>query len=257
MKIFISHATNDKVTIALPLYTQLQIHNLNPWIDKKDIKYSSSLFHSINRGLAESLYAVVIISPSFIASDWTNKELEAIHNRHVEKKISHLFLVYHQIERDSVVDIYPLLCDNFAFDSMDGVEYIAQKIQSSIKTKQEIRDFVRAKQEGREYIVSNQNELPRLDESFYFMMNIQREVKRVEEPFLIETIKRLTSIEKEKMIQLLVKDLIQNDESYARLYEDVIRRIPHRGGDEDVFVDLSLIGDDVLVGVLESSLKFE
>jgi len=68
MKIFISHATNDKATIALPLYAQLQIQNLNPWIDKKEIKHSSSLFHSINRGLAESLYAVVIISPSFISS---------------------------------------------------------------------------------------------------------------------------------------------------------------------------------------------
>jgi len=183
---------------------------------------------------------------------WTNKELEAIHNRHVEQKISHLFLIYHEIQRDSVVDIYPLLSDNFAFDSSDGVEYIAQRIQSSIETKQELRDFIRAKQEGKEYVVSNQNELPKLDESFYFMMNIQREVKKVEEPFLTETIRRLTSIEKEKMIQLLVKDLIQNDESYARLHEDVVRRIPHRGGDKEVFIDLSLIGDDVLVGGLES-----
>jgi len=44
--------------------------------------------------------------------------------------------------------------------------------------------------------------------------------------------------------------LIQNSERYARLYEDVVRRIPHRGADGEVFVDLSLIGDDVLVGLL-------
>jgi len=257
MKIFISHSSNDKSTIALPLYTQLQTHNLNPWMDKEDIEHSSSLFNAINRGLAESIYAVVIISPSFIESDWTNKELEAIYNRHVEKKISHLFLIYHEIERDSVVDIYPLLCDNLAFHSREGVKYIAQKIRNSIETKDEIRDFVRAKQEGREYVVSNQNELPRLDESFYFMMNLQHEMERVEEPFLTETIKRLTSIEKEKMIQLLVKDLIQNSERYARLYEDVVRRIPHRGGDGEVFVDLSLIGDDVLVNFLDEGLRYD
>lgn len=251
VKIFISHAKKDKATIALPLYTQLRTHNLNPWIDKKDIEHSSSLFHAINKGLAESLYAVVIISPSFINSNWTNKELEAIHNRYVEKRISHLFVIYHEIERSSVVDIYPLLSDNLAFDSQDGVDYIAKRIRSSIETKDELREFVKAKQEGREYVVSNENELPRLDESFYFMMNLQHGMERVEEPFLAETIKRLTSIEKEKMIQLLVKDLIQNDESYARLYEDVVRRIPHRGRDEEVFVDLNLIGDDVLVSLLE------
>ena len=106
-------------------------------------------------------------------------------------------------------------------------------------------------------MVSNQNELPRLDESFYFMMNLQHGMERVEEPFLAETIKRLTSIEKEKMIQLLVKDLIQNSERYARLYEDVVRRIPHRGGDGEVFVDLSLIGDDVLVNFLDEGLRYD
>jgi hypothetical protein len=37
MRIFISHATKEKPTIALPLYTQLKIHKLNPWIDQEDI----------------------------------------------------------------------------------------------------------------------------------------------------------------------------------------------------------------------------
>jgi len=55
-KIFISHATTDKSTIVLPLYSKLKTYKLNPWIDKEEIKESDSIFRAINRGLANSLF---------------------------------------------------------------------------------------------------------------------------------------------------------------------------------------------------------
>lgn len=246
--IFISHTTTDKPTIALPLYTQLKTHNLTPWIDKENIQQSDSLFRAINSGLSNASYAVAIISSSFMQSEWTNRELESIFNLMVEKKIVRLFVIYHQIPRKTVVKTYPLLADNLAFDSGDGVEYIAKKISAIVLTKSELKTLM----EGREYNTANLENLPTVEESFYMIMNLQYEVEKVDNPFLEETVKRLSSKEREDMLRLLAQTLIQENSRYAKLYSDVKQRIPHRGSDDDVLVDLSLIGDDVLVGLLES-----
>ncbi|NOZ91431.1 MAG: SUMF1/EgtB/PvdO family nonheme iron enzyme [Epsilonproteobacteria bacterium] len=138
--VFISHATKDKITIALPLYNQLQIHQLDPWIDKEDIKQGDSLFKAINDGLANSSYAIVIISPHFIKSEWTNKELETIFNLLVEKKIINIFLIYHKIDREILIQKYPLLTDTLAFNSEDGIEYIANRISDIIYNKEKIEN---------------------------------------------------------------------------------------------------------------------
>ena len=106
--------------------------------------------------------------------------------------------------------------------------------------------------EGREYNTANIENLPTVEESFYMIMNLQYEVKKVDNPFLEETVKRLSSKEKEDMLRLLAQTLIQENRRYAKLYSDVKQRIPHRGSDDGVLVDLSLIGDDVLVGLLNN-----
>lgn len=247
-KIFISHATTDKTTIALPLYTQLKTHKLNPWIDKEDIQQSDSLFKAINSGLANASYAVAVISSSFMQNEWTNIELGNIFNLMVEKKIVRLFVIYHEIARGAVVDTYPLLADNLAFDSSDGVEYIAKQINAIVLTKNELRTLI----EGKEYSTEKLENLPTVEESFYMIMNLKYEVEKVDNPFLEETVKRLSAKEREDMLRLLAQTLIQENRRYAKLYSDVKERIPHRGVYDDVLLDLSLIGDDVLVGLLES-----
>jgi len=246
-KIFISHATTDKSTIVLPLYSKLKTYKLNPWIDKEEIKQSDSIFRAINRGLANSSYAVAVISPAFIKNEWTNRELESIYNLMVEKKIIRLFMVYHKIQRELITDTYPLLADNLAFDSSDGVEYIAKQISSIILTKSELNNLI----EGKDYETSSLENLPTAEESFYMIMNIQYEVEKVNNPFLEEMVKRLSTKEREDMIRLLAQTLIQESSRYAKLYSDIKERMPYRGGDEEVLVDFGLIGDDVLVGLLE------
>ena len=250
--IFISHATKDKPTIVLPLYTQLKTHKLNPWIDKEDIRHSDSLFEAINRGLRDSLYAVAIISPSFVGNSWTNAELQAIFGLMNEKRIIRLFIVYHEIDRDELIEKYPLLVDNLAFDSSEGVEAIAKQISSIILTKNQLKSFVYSQKSD----IPKEPSDPTLQESFYFVMNMQYEVQEVENSFLSEFVKRLTDKEKEQLVKLVTKDLILNSDKHAKLYEEVVLRIPHRGSD-DVGLDLSLIEDYVLVAILAKSLELE
>ena len=77
-QIFISHSSKEKEQLALPLYNFLESYNLNPWIDKKNMKGSDSLFVEINNGIKESDSYVVILSSAFVKSNWTIKEFSAI-----------------------------------------------------------------------------------------------------------------------------------------------------------------------------------
>ena len=185
--IFISHATTDKPTIALSLYTQLKTNNLTPWIDKEKMQQSDSLFRTINSGLSNASYAVAIISPSFIQSEWTNRELESIFNLMVDKKIVRLFVIYHQMPRETVVKTYPLLVNTLAFNNSDGVEYIAKRMSAIILTKSKLKTLI----EGRAYNTANLENLFTVEESLYIIMNLQYELEKVKTPFLEETVKRL------------------------------------------------------------------
>lgn len=265
--IFISHATTDKNAIAIPLYEYLKKYNLNPWIDKEGVEYGDSIFNVINRALNNSEYAIVIISPAFVQNEWTNKELESIFTLAREKKIKQLFVVYHNIKREVVIEKYPLISDIRAFDSSEGAEYIAKKIAKIVLSKQELNALIN----GQKYNINIVDNLPTIEESFYIIKNLEPQVKEVKNPFLEETIKRLSKQEKEDMLRLLAFNIIQEDNQYAKLYEQIIERIPHRGSRENEIslriipyqvditdggkeneINLSLINKKVLTSLLET-----
>ena len=62
--VFISHAHEDKTSLAAPLATELQTRNLRVWYDEFTLKVGDSLRRSIDRGLARSRFGIVILSPS-------------------------------------------------------------------------------------------------------------------------------------------------------------------------------------------------
>src|SRR5437867_11556144 len=63
--VFISHASEDKEEIAHPLAEALTNGGFAVWYDKFTLKLGDSLRASINRGLAESRFGVVILSKHF------------------------------------------------------------------------------------------------------------------------------------------------------------------------------------------------
>ena len=64
--VFISHATEDKEAIARPLADALRDGGLRVWYDEFSLTLGDSLRQSIDRGLARSLFGVVVVSPSFL-----------------------------------------------------------------------------------------------------------------------------------------------------------------------------------------------
>jgi hypothetical protein len=75
--VFISHASEDKADIVLPLTRALNDAAISYWLDASEIGWGDSIFRKINDGLSSSKYALVLISDAFMQKHWTEAELEA------------------------------------------------------------------------------------------------------------------------------------------------------------------------------------
>ena len=79
--VFISHAWEDKETIARPLAKALEAKGLKVWFDEFTLTVGDRLRRSIDRGLAGCRYGIVILSPHFFAKEWPQKELDGLVQR--------------------------------------------------------------------------------------------------------------------------------------------------------------------------------
>ena len=81
--VFICHASEDKKIVVEPLVSALESAGVSVWYDKANIGWGDSLTGKINEGLASSKYVMVIISTSFVAKNWPQKELNSALNREI------------------------------------------------------------------------------------------------------------------------------------------------------------------------------
>jgi len=66
MRLFISHASEDKKDFVEPLAEALrQVYDV--WYDKYVLRLGDSLLRKINEGLASCDFGVVVLSPHFFA----------------------------------------------------------------------------------------------------------------------------------------------------------------------------------------------
>ncbi len=115
---FISHASEDKNSIAEPLAIKLKDMGVNVWYDKFTLKLGDSLRESIDFGLAHSKYGIVILSEVYFKKFWTNKELNGLFERQESgKKI--ILPIWHKISKDIVNQYSPILADMVALKSSD------------------------------------------------------------------------------------------------------------------------------------------
>ena len=75
--VFISHASEDKDSFVRPLAMELSRLGLRVWFDEFSLDIGDSISASIDKGLAESKFGLVVISPSFISKPWPRRELAA------------------------------------------------------------------------------------------------------------------------------------------------------------------------------------
>jgi hypothetical protein len=77
MRIFISHATEDKANFVRPLAEALKQH-FDIWYDEYELTVGDSLVKKINEGLSACDYGVVVLSSSFFQKKWPQAELDGL-----------------------------------------------------------------------------------------------------------------------------------------------------------------------------------
>lgn len=126
MKIFISHASEDKAAIARPLAEALRERRMDVWFDEYSLKPGDSLRASIEEGLASCDYGIVVLSPSFFAKKWPQSELNGLFSRDLATDRRFLFPVWHDVEVSDVLAVSPMLADRVAVSSTRGAGEIAK-----------------------------------------------------------------------------------------------------------------------------------
>lgn len=113
---FISHAAEDKDAFVRPLAVALQSLGAGIWYDDFSLRLGDSLSKSIDRGLGQSRYGIVVLSRAFIGKAWPDYELRGLIAREIASGRVILPL-WHGVTRDDVLRFSPTLADKLALNT--------------------------------------------------------------------------------------------------------------------------------------------
>jgi hypothetical protein len=125
--VFISHASEDKLSFAAPLAEALKSRGLKVWFDSFTLTVGDSLRRSIDRGLAQSRFGVVVLSEAFFQKHWPQLELDGLVAREAAG-VKVILPVWHGIDEHRVRFHSPLLADRLAVSSSRGLEHVVSEL---------------------------------------------------------------------------------------------------------------------------------
>ena len=130
---FISHASEDKQEFVRPLAEKLTELGLKIWYDEFELKVGDSLRGSIDRGLVNSRYGIVVLSKDFFSKNWPQYELDGLTAREIDgRKV--ILPIWYGISKKDVLGYSPPLADKIAIDSSkETIAEIAAELKEEIE----------------------------------------------------------------------------------------------------------------------------
>lgn len=130
--VFISHASEDKASVADPLTEALLAENLLVWYDTMELRVGDSLRASIEKGLRESKFGVIILSPAFFGKHWPTLELNALAQKEVNgEKV--ILPVWYNVTIEDVRSESLLLADRVAANWSSGIDSVVASLLAAIQ----------------------------------------------------------------------------------------------------------------------------
>ncbi|HVT11804.1 MAG TPA: toll/interleukin-1 receptor domain-containing protein [Fimbriimonadaceae bacterium] len=126
--VFISHASEDKPQVVRPLTEALRASGVRVWLDEINIEWGESLNSAIDAGLARSRYGIVVLSPTFFAKSWPQRELDGLVQRQVGEGRIVILPIYHEVSNEDVRSFSPTLAAALALNWSDGIAAIVAKL---------------------------------------------------------------------------------------------------------------------------------
>ncbi|MGC4038411.1 MAG: toll/interleukin-1 receptor domain-containing protein [Chitinophagaceae bacterium] len=115
-----------------PFVTALRAEGLSVWYDEKELKIGDSLRRSIDNGLKNSKYGIVVLSENFFKKQWTQKELDGLFAKEINGG-NIILPIWHKISKNEVLAYSPMIADLKALNtSAFSYEELAKDISSVI-----------------------------------------------------------------------------------------------------------------------------
>ena len=108
--VFISHASEDKEDFVRSLAEGLKDRGLRVWFDETSLTVGDSLRESIDRGLSQSRFGIVVLSPHFFSKQWPQNELNGLATREAGG-LKIILPVWHNITLEKIREASPILAD--------------------------------------------------------------------------------------------------------------------------------------------------
>ena len=126
--VFISHAGEDKAAVARPLAEALSALGWDVWLDELRLTVGDSLSRQIDSALARSRFGVVVLSPSFFAKEWPQRELSGLAARELASGAKVILPVWHEVDHAHIAERSPTLADRLGARTTTGIEKVAQDL---------------------------------------------------------------------------------------------------------------------------------
>lgn len=114
---FISHAHEDKETLVRPLAEKLRELGFSVWYDEFKLRVGDSLRRSIDKGLANSKFGIVVLSADFFAKNWPQYELDGLVAKETTGRNKVILPLWHKVSKDEVMSYSPTLADKVALNT--------------------------------------------------------------------------------------------------------------------------------------------
>ena len=126
--VFISHASEDKPTVARPLAEALRKSGYTVWLDETELTVGDNLYESIDRALASCRYGVVILSPDFFIKKWPKRELTALAARSHAEDRKTMLPIWHNVDHAVIARHSPMLAAVLGISSAKGFDNIVVEL---------------------------------------------------------------------------------------------------------------------------------
>lgn len=134
--VFISYASEDEDTFVKPLVAALS--GLSVWYARLTLKVGDKLRKSIDEGIANSRFGIVVLSHHYFAKQWPQEELEGLFNKEIEG-VKVILPVWHNITADEVRHYSPMLGGRVAAKTSDGLEVVVHELRKAMGLEEDAK----------------------------------------------------------------------------------------------------------------------
>ncbi|NQX59969.1 TIR domain-containing protein [Paenibacillus qinlingensis] len=137
--LFISHASEDKEEFVSPLVMELEWLGIRVCYDEFTLKVGDIIRGSIEKGLIQSTFGIVVFSSSIFKKYWSQHEHDGLFMQAMTTGTQRIWPIWHKVSRDEVMYHAPSLVDNVILNSSSmTTNEIAKKLSLMVQVPKSI-----------------------------------------------------------------------------------------------------------------------